>query len=260
MKLCPQCEFIYEDDQNLCDMDGEALVCDNRLGVFPRSSPTVPAITGARLTKAQLRIMVAAIVAGLVFPTLLCLAYYSSSTLFDSTFASRSAKPEAPETSRQQHIAPQQDNSLSSPVINPSQSSTNSEAASEPVSNGTEELKDRPALLPARTQVVTKAADNTSKAGGKRLAIGRGLTFLPQLTPLPRLPLPKRLPAAKPGARVPGSTTPPKREFTNQKLELTSQKTSVREVKPARGNASKQSRVKSFLKKTGRILKKPFQL
>lgn len=31
MKRCPQCEFIYEDDQNLCDMDGSQLTLDSRL-------------------------------------------------------------------------------------------------------------------------------------------------------------------------------------------------------------------------------------
>jgi hypothetical protein len=30
MKRCPQCEFIYEDDQSLCDMDGVLLVLDSR--------------------------------------------------------------------------------------------------------------------------------------------------------------------------------------------------------------------------------------
>ena len=29
MKRCPQCEFIYEDDQSCCDMDGIDLVFDN---------------------------------------------------------------------------------------------------------------------------------------------------------------------------------------------------------------------------------------
>ena len=28
MKLCPQCDFIYENDQSLCDMDGADLVYD----------------------------------------------------------------------------------------------------------------------------------------------------------------------------------------------------------------------------------------
>ena len=39
MKLCPQCEFIYEDEQNFCDMDGETLVYDTRLGVLPGIVP-----------------------------------------------------------------------------------------------------------------------------------------------------------------------------------------------------------------------------
>ena len=30
MKRCPQCDFIYEDDQSLCDMDGVLLVLDER--------------------------------------------------------------------------------------------------------------------------------------------------------------------------------------------------------------------------------------
>jgi hypothetical protein len=31
MKRCPQCEFIYEDDQKVCDMDGSHLAFDSRL-------------------------------------------------------------------------------------------------------------------------------------------------------------------------------------------------------------------------------------
>ena len=30
MKRCPECEFIYEDDQSLCDMDGILLVFDSQ--------------------------------------------------------------------------------------------------------------------------------------------------------------------------------------------------------------------------------------
>ena len=30
MKRCPQCDFLYEDDQSLCDMDGVLLVFDDR--------------------------------------------------------------------------------------------------------------------------------------------------------------------------------------------------------------------------------------
>ena len=31
MKRCPKCEFIYEDDQSCCDMDGVGLVADSQL-------------------------------------------------------------------------------------------------------------------------------------------------------------------------------------------------------------------------------------
>lgn len=43
MKRCPQCEFIYEDDQNCCDMDGIDLVFDH-----PTPSPTPPKPQGKR--------------------------------------------------------------------------------------------------------------------------------------------------------------------------------------------------------------------
>ncbi len=36
MKTCPQCEFIYEDSQSLCDMDGRDLISDEQS--FPKSS------------------------------------------------------------------------------------------------------------------------------------------------------------------------------------------------------------------------------
>src|SRR5947207_11044374 len=67
MKLCPQCQFIYEDDQNLCDMDGKALVYDNRPGVFP---DMLPAVTGRKRPNAQLKFRVVPAVASFVFPAL----------------------------------------------------------------------------------------------------------------------------------------------------------------------------------------------
>ena len=40
MKLCPQCEFIYEDDQSLCDMDGKELVSDAGTLAFEETVPS----------------------------------------------------------------------------------------------------------------------------------------------------------------------------------------------------------------------------
>jgi outer membrane biosynthesis protein TonB len=43
MKRCPQCEFIYEDDQSLCDMDGVLLVLDSRNLPNPHALAPIPA-------------------------------------------------------------------------------------------------------------------------------------------------------------------------------------------------------------------------
>ena len=43
MKRCPQCEFIYEDEQSLCDMDGVLLVFDTRKLPNLHALTTVPA-------------------------------------------------------------------------------------------------------------------------------------------------------------------------------------------------------------------------
>lgn len=256
MKLCPQCEFIYEDDQNLCDMDGEALVYDTRLGVFPG---TVPAVTGATPTKSRVRIIVMAVVAGLVFPTLLCLAYYASSPLPGSTFTSRSLKAETSETRPPPQIA-SQDNSSSSPATNPPQSPTSPEADPESGTISAHELSDTSAQQSARRHLVAKATDDAMKTSDKSLGISRHLPPLPRLTPLPRLPPPQRLPAAKPEDKQPGSTTTLQRQvLTSQKVAMASQKALIVEVKPASRNATRRSRLGAFLKKTGRILKKPFK-
>ena len=47
MKRCPKCEFIYEDDQSLCDMDGVLLVLDSRKLPNHEALQTVPAAKAA---------------------------------------------------------------------------------------------------------------------------------------------------------------------------------------------------------------------
>lgn len=44
MKRCPQCDFIYEDDQSLCDMDGVLLVLDSRNLPNLHSLATIPPV------------------------------------------------------------------------------------------------------------------------------------------------------------------------------------------------------------------------
>lgn len=67
MKRCPHCEFIYEDDQSLCDMDGILLVFDSQK--LPRPAAVAKSHWRSRLIPAA---------AALVLTTVLFLVYYVS--------------------------------------------------------------------------------------------------------------------------------------------------------------------------------------
>jgi len=67
MKRCPKCEFIYEDEQSLCDMDGALLVFDSR---------TLPNLHAAKTTPKRNRAVPA--FATLILALVLGLVYYVS--------------------------------------------------------------------------------------------------------------------------------------------------------------------------------------
>jgi hypothetical protein len=65
MKRCPQCEFIYEDDQSLCDMDGILLVFDSQK--LPKQGKS---------QKSPLRNRIMTVFAVLVLTSILSLVYF----------------------------------------------------------------------------------------------------------------------------------------------------------------------------------------
>ncbi|HEY4425066.1 MAG TPA: hypothetical protein VGN10_12705 [Pyrinomonadaceae bacterium] len=70
MKRCPKCEFIYEDDQSLCDMDGVLLVLDTRKLPNLHALQTVPATkTAPKRNRAvpAFATVILALVLGLVY-------------------------------------------------------------------------------------------------------------------------------------------------------------------------------------------------
>lgn len=88
MKRCPQCEFIYEDDQTCCDMDGIDLVFDGR--PLPR---TLALEKTAHVTKPVFRRSATFSVIGVVLAVLLLAIGYAS---FDSVLSSQS-EPAVPQ-------------------------------------------------------------------------------------------------------------------------------------------------------------------
>ncbi|HKO43022.1 MAG TPA: hypothetical protein VJU84_07025 [Pyrinomonadaceae bacterium] len=197
MKRCPQCEFIYENEQTTCDMDGAMLAFDKDSAAVdgPRSNAksfAVPAVVGT------------------VLAAVLVLAFYASPLLV--------AKPDAAQPSPEQTVP-------SSPVSAPTPIQTVIEAPSTSPSPET-------VVEPTSAERAAEGDRNhaNSKATDSRLTIRRGLPPLPRVPSLPRLP----------PARAQKSST---------------SKDQVKVVTPPK----KQSKVESFLKKTGRVITKPFK-
>jgi outer membrane biosynthesis protein TonB len=74
MKRCPQCEFIYEDDQSHCDMDGTRLTHDAH--PLPKLQVLTTTSTSGDGSKARSRLV--ALVATLVLAGVMALVYYVS--------------------------------------------------------------------------------------------------------------------------------------------------------------------------------------
>ena len=79
MKRCPQCEFIYEDDQSLCDMDGVLLVLDSRTLPNLHALATVDVPVEAPITsRSPWRHRTFPAMAALILATVLSLVYFVS--------------------------------------------------------------------------------------------------------------------------------------------------------------------------------------
>jgi len=183
MKRCPHCDFIYENDQRLCDMDGSELFYAPRQ-MLPTGS--IAAKPPARLVKSQRRRLAVRVAAAVILGAVLFVAFYGF-----------------------MHRIPAEDITYSSAkVIASSPAGPNLVPTPSP-STLTEQMSSSPTQTPhATAKDVTAVHD-----------------------PAPVKPLAPRF-------RTPTGKRQEMRSKTNHKEE---------------------SKVGSFLKKTGRLLKKPFQ-
>lgn len=203
MKRCPQCEFIYEDEQSLCDMDGAELAYESR--PFPDEDRTP--------MRSRWRAVVLIVVVGFVLGAVVMVVNRAPKR-------SLGAKPEMP-------------------VIEPARNIQEGEspAAVQPApSTPTPEKNAHRRITwdPTAGKVGKPEPETTSK---------------PSATPPTAAPS-KVVPATRPSdARPAGQQSAP------PPASQTSRPGSDRQ-KPADQN-KKNSKVTSFLKKTGRILKRP---
>lgn len=179
MKRCSQCEFIYEDDQHLCDMDGQELVYEPTLQALQINAPTKQTPGHAR------RFALAAVLA--VFLATLLSVGYSGST---------------------REYAPQ----------NTKAPTTNVQA---------------PPFTPEQNQTPATPAPAT-----------------PDESPTPSSSHNPRTEKARPRTTVASPIARNAPRVTTSGQESSS---------PAKTNHKKESTIGGFLKKTGKVLKRPFK-
>jgi hypothetical protein len=197
MKRCPKCEFIYEDDQSLCDMDGVLLVFDSRAlpnlhALAPANSALAPVNAALAPRRSPWRQRTFPAMAALILATVFSLVYFVSTH--------NTVRPPAPISGA----------SVTTPLVNP--------------------------IAPANSAAPSTSADSTQTQPPLAVEANVAATEAPK---------PKREDNAK------ASTAPAKK---------TSDAKSSTQPKPVEEPKKDDSKVGSILKKTGRILKKPFKL
>lgn len=185
MKRCSQCDFIYEDDQHLCDMDGHELVYEPTLHHPQVSASRAVTETLDPPNNSRVRHQALAAVVAVLIAVILSVGYSG----FTREYAPQNTK--APAT---KFIRP--------PQSTPDQAPT-------------------PAVTPTPTP-----APSLNPQSNKTRATGNSVAAIARSNPRPPSAAPRR--------------------------------DTVRS-QPAKANHKKESKIGGFFKKTGRMLKKPFQ-
>ena len=166
MKRCPQCEFIYEDDQSLCDMDGVLLVLDSRTLPNPHALQTVT--TTAKAPARRNRAVPA--FATLILALVLGLVYYVSThrTATQNTYTPE--PPSAASTSNppaEVNPTPEEQPTAEEPKVETPTAAAATAAAPQPV----KKVAAKPAPTPAKPKVEEKKDE--SKVGNFLKKTGR---------------------------------------------------------------------------------------
>lgn len=226
MKRCTQCEFIYEDDQSVCDMDGQSLTSDY---AFPVASTSEK--SASPLKPSSLRGIALPAGAGLLMALLFSVGFYASAD---------TVQPGSEAT------IPQVSNALQAETVFQAGAPFSLAQASVSAPSTEPQLKVSEPEEGTAIQAGDPSTDAAKRAHGDRdkLAISRSLPPLPRVRPLPRLP------AAKPVDR----------EASNITVVRSSVPSSSRKLINEKAHSPKsESKVGGFLKKTGRFLSKPFK-
>jgi hypothetical protein len=227
MRRCPRCEFFYEDDENLCAMDGTELV--NYSGPLPFEE------NSASRTRARLNFYT---------PSLTLITAGAVLAVASILFFQSVVKRRVLQSSRQTPLR----TSTASPKAEQTPAAAVPEPTSTLIPNGSSNSVAR-----AKTKAITKV-DPDRQSDRDPFSTAPAVSSTPLLKPSPIF-----------GQAHASTTAPPINSVTpvvkQREPALPSQPPmrSPSEIKPAATNQKSESKVTSFLKKTGRALKKPFK-
>lgn len=286
MKLCPQCEFIYENEQSFCDMDGKELVYDPgpltlEQTIPSRSSETeesaaIPeslraGVSAVQPPTPQSRNSAVVALAALLAAVLLFVVYYARTHQPRSVNANQASNQSAIQSSDQstqlataaQEPAPDSDSmptasltpapdQLSSVPPDVTASSQSGRLAFDPVSAAGSSGSGRASVI---IWLTNGAAIKADEAWERREGVWYRQAGMVTLLNRSQVRAVQRLPAPNARSKSPAINAQEK----NQRPQNAIAQNQPRDGRAEPVSIKKESRVTSLLKKTGRILKRPFQ-
>jgi hypothetical protein len=226
MKRCPECEFLYEDEQDRCDMDGTRLNNTATLPPLPLPQPVVPPIKS--------------IWGGFTIPLLVLVLL---GTVLIILYRA------APSSSRSSTSVKKKE------VVNLD--------SGRPASETSPELVTAPAISPEPGE---RSTDTQMKATKSNRPLPSTKTKEPTAAPVSHIQIEPAIPTVS--APKPPTSQPVKNAASpvSEKPQAGSYSISTHPEPPpatpapqtGAQNQQKDSKFKSFLKKAGRVLKKPF--
>jgi hypothetical protein len=224
MRRCPECDFIYEDDEKLCAMDGAELA--HLSGPPPFEESVLPQSAALANSHGRGLTLIAASV-------ILAVALF----MYFHSLAKRSTLQKNISGAAETHgLVPQMDQN--SDTINPA--------------GATPSLNEWPSLSPARlkTKALTNANANKEFDRDPFRAVPVA-SSTPLLRPSPIFSATRATTAVTLVKSAPTIAKP-----ASESRPVLSPK---QENKVSNTNQNGESKISSFLKKTGRVLKKPFK-
>jgi hypothetical protein len=215
MKRCPQCEFIYEDDQNCCDMDGIALVLTQ---TTPLPIPTSPKRNGPRRSLLSvLGVVLGVVILAIAYASLERAVTGSSDSAFvsDASVSQQGPQDQSTSAPAEQVVSPAVEPEVGAAAENPSVSMVSETAKTSRVAASDPNAREL-ALKSIGTEPLRR-----NRLGTRGVVMGS----------IPEQP---RIDSSRPQSEMIRSTD--------------------------RESEKKDSKVVSIVKKTGRLLKKPFKL